>query len=185
MSWTDCIVNDNYEICNEYPFAIRRKKDGYVMNEWITKQGYVQVKLQGEYYYKHRIIAMQFIPNPDNLPCIDHVNRIRTDNRIENLRFVSYSTNNINRASTLSVEYNYVDDIPDESIVVNDYGKYQFEDYYFDEETDKFYFFNGQQYRELHINTFKNGSKYVHMITTENKKVNVCYTKFKKLYDLI
>ena len=69
--------------------------------------------------------------------------------------------------------------------MVNDYGKYQFENYYFDEETDKFYFFNGQQYRELHINTFKNGLKYVYMITTEDKRVKVCYSKFKRLYDLI
>ena len=45
----------------------------------------------------HRLIATHFIPNPNNLPCIDHINRIKTDNRIENLRWASYSTNNRNK----------------------------------------------------------------------------------------
>ena len=45
----------------------------------------------------HRLIATHFIPNPNNLPCIDHINRNKTDNRIENLRWASYSTNNRNK----------------------------------------------------------------------------------------
>ena len=134
---------------------------------------------------KHRILATQFIPNPDNLSEVDHINRIRTDNRIENLRWVNNSENQKNKTSHKGIEYTFIDDIPDESIVVNDYGKYVFEDYYYDEQTDRFYFFNGIQYRELYINEDKNGSKYVWMNTTENKHIKVCYSKFKKLYNLI
>lgn len=33
----------------------------------------------------HRLIAEAFIPNPENKPCIDHINTIRHDNRIESL----------------------------------------------------------------------------------------------------
>ena len=112
-------------------------------------------------------------------------NHNKTDNRICNLRWVNQSANEKNKTSYNGIEVIYVDDIPDESIVVNDYGKHQLENYYYDEETDKFYFFNGQQYRELHINEKKNGLKFVWMKSTENKRVCVFYAIFKKMYNLI
>jgi len=47
-------------------------------------------------YFLHRLIAEAYIPNPENKPFIDHINRIKTDNRIENLRWVTSSENKIN-----------------------------------------------------------------------------------------
>ena len=45
----------------------------------------------------HRLIAKYFIPNPNNYDYVDHINRDRQDNRIENLRWVTASENNVNR----------------------------------------------------------------------------------------
>lgn len=44
----------------------------------------------------HRLVALAFIPNPDNKPEIDHINRDGMDNRVENLRWSSRSDNAIN-----------------------------------------------------------------------------------------
>ena len=52
-------------------------------------------------FYIHRLIALAYIPNPDNKPEVDHINRIRNDNRIENLRWATHSENNQNKS-----EYN-------------------------------------------------------------------------------
>lgn len=47
----------------------------------------------------HRCIALAFIPNPKKLPIVDHIDRDKTNNRIQNLRWVSSKDSNLNRTS--------------------------------------------------------------------------------------
>jgi len=44
-------------------------------------------------YYVHRLVAEAFIPNPDNLPEIDHIDAVITNNDISNLRWVTHEEN--------------------------------------------------------------------------------------------
>jgi hypothetical protein len=46
-----------------------------------------------DFKYVHRIVATAFIPNPDNLATVDHINGDKTDNAVENLRWASYADN--------------------------------------------------------------------------------------------
>lgn len=59
-------------------------------------QGYLQVGIDGVVKRVHRIVAETFIPNQQNKPCIDHINTVKTDNRVENLRWCTHHENNSN-----------------------------------------------------------------------------------------
>lgn len=63
------------------------------LNPETTIQGYNRVNLRGRKYQVHRLVALAFIPNPENKPCVNHKNGITDDNRVENLEWVTYSEN--------------------------------------------------------------------------------------------
>lgn len=186
MAFVDLLNHDDYEILNEYPFTIRKKANGKEISESARGDGYIQVHLNQHPYPKHRLIALQFIENPDPalLIEVDHINNDRSDYHIENLRWVSKTQNQQNRTSHRGVVYEYIDDddIPDDLTIVTDYGRHSFEYYYYSESLDRFMFWNGVKTRLLHINYLKNGSAFVVAYNTNGKTVSICYSKFKKLY---
>lgn len=76
-----------------------------LLRQFIDKDGYVKVSIydrrrNGRDRYRqlflHRLVGLTFIDNPDNKPEIDHINAIRTDNRVENLRWVTRKENDNN-----------------------------------------------------------------------------------------
>ena len=63
----------------------------------FSRNGYWCVRLKTingyKNYYLHRIIASLFIENPNDLPCINHIDGDKTNNAISNLEWCTYSHN--------------------------------------------------------------------------------------------
>ena len=100
MEWKFIIDYPNYTI--NFLGEVRNITTGKTLKNTISTNGYWRVGLwknkKSIYPLVHRLIAIHFIPNPDNKPCIDHINRIRSDNRLQNLRWATYSENGQNRS---------------------------------------------------------------------------------------
>ena len=81
--------------------AYKITKDGKIWSEHIMKfkpvsicNGYEMVTVSNNKKLTvHRIVAETFIPNPKNKPYVNHINSIKTDNRVENLEWVTQKEN--------------------------------------------------------------------------------------------
>ena len=179
-----CVADPNYEISTTYPHDIRRR--GSKRNAFIKPKdngcGYYQVCLDGKYKYVHRIIAMQFIENDDPIhkTQVDHINRIRSDNRIENLRWVSASTNNRNKSSWNGVEYEFVDKLPDDCVCVEDVCGNRFDNIYYCKGCNKCYYVD-VNIRSINVYKNKAGREFVRLRNVDGKYKNVYLDELNKL----
>lgn len=73
-------------------------KHGKVLAQTSRKKGYLCVGLskngQSKVIETQRIIALTFLSNPDNLPCVNHKDEDKTNNDVNNLEWCTYKYNN-------------------------------------------------------------------------------------------
>ncbi len=93
-------INANYEVSdkgNIKSVNYRGTGKSAIRKQSISKNGYMRVILsdngKNKTYFVHRLVAEAFIPNPDNLPEIDHIDGDRANNHADNLRWSTRKQN--------------------------------------------------------------------------------------------
>ena len=99
--WKDVVGYEGlYQVSNLGRVKSFQKKSAIILKQSLTNKGYKDVRLNKKGICKHklihRLIAEAFIPNPENKPFIDHINTVKTDNSIKNLRWTTRTENNNN-----------------------------------------------------------------------------------------
>ena len=97
--WKLSDLYPNYEVSDQG--EVRNAKTKKLLSLKKKIRGYIYVHLHQDGKSKvvtvHRLIASAFIPNPNNLETVNHINYIKDDNRVENLEWMSYSENSGNK----------------------------------------------------------------------------------------
>ncbi len=99
MNWKPIENYPNYEIsdCG----MVLSHNIGNILKPGKNTEGYLLVILCKNGEKKtckiHRLVAQAFIPNPENKKCVDHINRDKTNNHIDNLRWATHSENGQNK----------------------------------------------------------------------------------------
>ena len=182
------VIDNNYEISvDHYPYIIRNIKTKRVLKETINNDGYHQIGLHGKTYGIHRIVALQWIENddPENKTQVDHINHDRSDNRIENLRWITPSDNNRNITKRKGIVYEFLDELSDEAFFVDMYNDHDYDDLLFDPKTNCFYIYTGAAYRELHYNKRKTGALFIHVLDIDNVQATISLNKFQRYFNLV
>lgn len=90
-TWKTMELYPKYQVSTEG--KIRNTETHQIYAQWLGKDGYLRMEMWLDGKKKgmlvHRMVTLCYLENPLNLPEVNHKNKIKSDNRVENLEWVT------------------------------------------------------------------------------------------------
>ena len=80
---------------NQYGVESKRCVKGRILKQQYNVDGYCTVDIRGNQYKVSRLVAEAFLPNPKQLPVVNHIDHNRTNNKVANLEWCTHKHNSI------------------------------------------------------------------------------------------
>ena len=90
--WVNIENHPSYFISN-FGRVFSKKSNKVMKNRVVSKNGYQQITLDNSQLLVHRLVAQAFIPNPNNLPCVNNKDENPGNNDFRNLEWCTYKYN--------------------------------------------------------------------------------------------
>lgn len=84
-------INLRYKVSNKG--LVKNTETGMLVNITVNYMGYCMVSINNKPKQVHTLVGNAFIPNPEKKKCMNHINNIKTDNRVENLEWSTHKEN--------------------------------------------------------------------------------------------
>lgn len=91
--WVKIPGFENYDINESGEIRGWFHEEPYIMKTRVNRYGYKQVCLNRKTVLVHRLVALAFVPNPNNLPTVNHIDHDRTNNHYSNLEWMTFEDN--------------------------------------------------------------------------------------------
>jgi hypothetical protein len=95
--WRSVDGHPAYQVSNLGRVMSTKGRSPRIIRGWVDSNGYRRITLDGQATSLGRLVSMAFLPNPEGLPEVDHIDRNPLNNRADNLRWASRSLNCLNR----------------------------------------------------------------------------------------